>query len=172
MKREGSALNLPQESILELLASPVPSDETGETEGINQLGVEHPVAGKQAEKTVVWWSLQGMSRHRLLSSQEEIELGHRIQQQDDEALISLVAGNLRLVVSIATRHVHQGMDLEDLIQEGNLGLMIAAKKFDPAMGNRFSTYATWWIRSRSRARFQTSRERSACRSTSTRCFSN
>ena len=97
-------------------------------------------------KTVVWWYLQELSKHKLISSQEEIELGRRIQAGSQQALLELVAGNLRLVVSIAKRYMRQGMDFEDVIQEGNLGLMLAAKKFDPSMGNKFSTYATWWIR--------------------------
>jgi RNA polymerase primary sigma factor len=98
------------------------------------------------QKTVVWWYLQEVSKHRLLRAQDEIELGRQIQDGSEEALLKLVAGNLRLVVSIAKRYMRQGMDFEDLIQEGNLGLMLAAKKFDPSMGNKFSTYATWWIR--------------------------
>jgi RNA polymerase primary sigma factor len=98
------------------------------------------------QKTVVWWYLQEVSKQGLLRAQDEIELGRQIQEGDDEALLKLVAGNLRLVVSIAKRYMRQGMDFEDLIQEGNLGLMLAARKFDPSMGNKFSTYATWWIR--------------------------
>jgi RNA polymerase primary sigma factor len=98
------------------------------------------------QKTVVWWYLQEVSKHGLLRAQDEIELGRQIQEGDDQALLKLVAGNLRLVVSIAKRYMRQGMDFEDLIQEGNLGLMLAARKFDPSMGNKFSTYATWWIR--------------------------
>ncbi len=97
-------------------------------------------------KTVVWWYLQELSKHKLLSSQEEIELGRRIQAGSEKALLELVAGNLRLVVSIAKRYMRQGMDFEDVIQEGNMGLMLAARKFDPSMGYKFSTYATWWIR--------------------------
>jgi RNA polymerase primary sigma factor len=103
-------------------------------------------ANSDKQKTVVWWYLQEVSRHELLRAQDEIELGRQIQVGNDAALLKLVAGNLRLVVSIAKRYMRQGMDFEDLIQEGNLGLMLAARKFDPSMGNKFSTYATWWIR--------------------------
>jgi len=90
--------------------------------------------------------LQNISKNRLIKATEEIELGRKIHLGDSGALSKLVVSNLRLVVSIAKRFSNQGLDLEDLIQEGNLGLIHAAKKYDPSMGNRFSTYATWWIR--------------------------
>lgn len=84
--------------------------------------------------------------HDLLSKEEEIELANRAQAGDQEAREELVRHNLRLVVSVAQKHTGKGLDLQDLIQEGNLGLMKAIDKFDPEKGNRFSTYATWWIR--------------------------
>jgi RNA polymerase primary sigma factor len=90
--------------------------------------------------------LHSISKNGLIKAPEEIELGRKIHAGDNEALSKLVVSNLRLVVSIAKKYRNQGLDLEDLIQEGNLGLIHAAKKFDPSMGNRFSTYATWWIR--------------------------
>lgn len=90
--------------------------------------------------------LQNISKNSLLRADEEIELGRRIATGDKDALSKLVIGNLRLVVSIAKRFRNQGLDMEDLVQEGNIGLIHAARKFDPSMGNRFSTYATWWIR--------------------------
>jgi len=90
--------------------------------------------------------LQNVRKSRLIKASEEIELGRKIHLGDNSALSKLVVSNLRLVVSIAKRFNNQGLDLEDLIQEGNLGLIHAAKKYDPSMGNRFSTYATWWIR--------------------------
>ncbi|MFN8555281.1 MAG: sigma-70 family RNA polymerase sigma factor [Candidatus Obscuribacterales bacterium] len=95
---------------------------------------------------VIWWYLHEVAKHRLLTGPEEIELGRANQFGDVASRDQLVAGNLRLVVSIAKRYTRQGLDLEDLIQEGNLGLMQAVRKFDPSMGNKFSTYATWWIR--------------------------
>lgn len=82
----------------------------------------------------------------LLNSEKEIELGKRIQSGDKEAFNELVSANLRLVVSIAKKYVGRGLDFLDLIEEGNLGVIRAAEKFDPDMGYKFSTYATWWIK--------------------------
>lgn len=90
--------------------------------------------------------LQNISKNSLLKAEDEIDLGRKISKGDREALAKLVTSNLRLVVSIAKRFRNQGLDMEDMVQEGNIGLIHAARKFDPSMGNRFSTYATWWIR--------------------------
>ncbi len=90
--------------------------------------------------------LSRVSKNRLLSSQEEKELASEIKTGNLIAMRKLVSSNLRLVISIAKRYLHHGLELEDLIQEGNLGLIQAAFKFDPQKGTRFSTYATWWIR--------------------------
>ena len=90
--------------------------------------------------------LKEIGKVPLLTSDEEIELAKRMEQGDEEAKKKLAEANLRLVVSIAKRYVGRGMQLLDLIQEGNLGLMKAVKKFDYKKGYKFSTYATWWIR--------------------------
>jgi len=90
--------------------------------------------------------MREISRYDLLTAQEEIELAHRIAKGDEEARQRMINANLRLVVKIARRYMNRNMSLSDLIEEGNMGLMRAVEKFDPAHGCRFSTYATWWIR--------------------------
>jgi RNA polymerase primary sigma factor len=83
---------------------------------------------------------------RLLDAREEKELSRRARDGDRTARRRLIECNLRLVISIAKKYRGRGVLFEDLIQEGNAGLIRAVEKFDPEMGNRFSTYATWWIR--------------------------
>ena len=83
---------------------------------------------------------------RLLDAQEEKDLSRRAHAGDLRARRRLIESNLRLVISIAKKYRGRGVPFEDLIQEGNAGLIRAVEKFDPEMGNRFSTYATWWIR--------------------------
>jgi RNA polymerase primary sigma factor len=90
--------------------------------------------------------LKEMGKVPLLTAVEEVSLGKRIERGDERAKRQLIESNLRLVVSIAKRHVGRGMPLLDLIQEGNLGLIRAVEKFDYRRGFKFSTYATWWIR--------------------------
>ena len=82
----------------------------------------------------------------MLDAAEERELGRRVGAGDREARRMLIEHNLRLVVSIAKKYRGRGVAFEDLIQEGNAGLIKAVERFDPELGNRFSTYATWWIR--------------------------
>src|SRR5919107_301473 len=83
---------------------------------------------------------------KLLTHAEEMDLSRRIKVGDERARRRLIEKNLRLVVSVAKKYRGMGVPFEDLIQEGNIGLMKAVEKFDPERGWRFSTYATWWIR--------------------------
>src|SRR4028119_1078243 len=83
---------------------------------------------------------------RLLDATEERELSERAREGDEQARRRLIESNLRLVISIAKKYRGRGVSFEDLIQEGNAGLIKAVERFDPSLGNRFSTYATWWIR--------------------------
>ena len=90
--------------------------------------------------------LQEIGKEELITVEEEVELAQRIKKGDQEALEKLTKANLRFVVSVAKQYQNQGLSLPDLINEGNLGLIKAAEKFDCDRGFRFSTYATWWIR--------------------------
>ena len=90
--------------------------------------------------------LREINEMALLTADEEKELAHRIAEGDDLARDRMVRANLRLVVNIARGYVGKGLSLQDLIEEGNLGLIHALEKFDPERGFRFTTYATWWIR--------------------------
>ena len=90
--------------------------------------------------------LKGIGKVRLLTAQEEVDLAKRIERGSFEAKQKMVESNLRLVVSIAKQYRNQGLPFLDLIQEGTIGLVRAAEKFDHRRGFKFSTYATWWIR--------------------------
>ena len=87
-----------------------------------------------------------INRYPLLTREEEASLAIAIKKDDEEALSGLVRANLRFVVSVAKRYSGQGLQLSDLINEGNLGLLKAARRFDEARGYRFISYAVWWIR--------------------------
>src|SRR5581483_11441030 len=90
--------------------------------------------------------LREIGKIPLLTSEEELALAKRVVAGDKRAKDQMAEANMRLVVSIAKRYVGRGLDLLDLIQEGNTGLLRAVEKFDPDKGFKFSTYATWWIR--------------------------
>ena len=90
--------------------------------------------------------LRDISRLEMITPEEETELAARIRQGDEKALRRLVEANLRFVVSVAKQYQRRGMELMDLVSEGNIGLMKAALKFDPTRGFKFISYAVWWIR--------------------------
>ncbi len=90
--------------------------------------------------------LKEVSTHPLLAGDQESELGRRAQAGDEVAIQELVRANLRFVISVAKKYQNRGVSLSDLIQEGNVGLVTAARKFDPDQGVKFISYAVWWIR--------------------------
>ncbi|MYC52550.1 MAG: RNA polymerase sigma factor RpoD/SigA [Gammaproteobacteria bacterium] len=90
--------------------------------------------------------LRDVSRHELITPEQEKVLGARAQLGDEEAVQELARANLRFVISVAKKYQNRGVSLTDLIQEGNVGLVTAARKFDPEQGVKFISYAVWWIR--------------------------
>lgn len=110
----------------------------------NEEPVESPSEGFTEDSVRLY--LREIGRVKMIKPDEEIELARRIAKGDGEAKKKLIQANLRLVISIAKKYVNRGLPFQDLIQEGNLGLIRAAEKFDHTKGFKFSTYATWWIR--------------------------
>jgi RNA polymerase primary sigma factor len=90
--------------------------------------------------------LHEIGKVELLSSEEEVELAARIKNGDEKAMDRLIRANLRFVVSVSKQYQNQGLSLPDLINEGNLGLIKAAQRFDETRGFKFISYAVWWIR--------------------------
>lgn len=108
-------------------------------------GDEAPASSDSREPSLQIY-LKDIGRSPLLTARQEVELAQAIEQGDEEARHRMIESNLRLVVSIARNYIGRGLSFSDLIQEGNFGLMRAINKFDWRRGNKFSTYATWWIR--------------------------
>jgi len=90
--------------------------------------------------------LRDVSRHELITPEREKELGAKALKGDEDAIQELARANLRFVISVAKKYQNRGVSLTDLIQEGNVGLVTAARKFDPEQGVKFISYAVWWIR--------------------------
>lgn len=90
--------------------------------------------------------LRDVSRHELITPDKEKELGYKALKGDEDAVQELARANLRFVISVAKKYQNRGVSLTDLIQEGNVGLVTAARKFDPDQGVKFISYAVWWIR--------------------------
>ncbi|MDH4228028.1 MAG: RNA polymerase sigma factor RpoD/SigA [Deltaproteobacteria bacterium] len=106
--------------------------------------------GAQPEKHTASDSIkiyfESIRKHPLLTADEEKKLARKVKRGDKEARCSMIVSNLRLVVNIAKRYMNRGMQLQDLIEEGNIGLIRAVERFSASKGCRFSTYATYWIR--------------------------
>jgi RNA polymerase primary sigma factor len=105
-----------------------------------------PAPARETSRANLGVYLGEISRIPLLDREQEVVLARRARAGDETATQRLVESNLRLVVQVARRYLNRGLPLPDLIEEGNLGLLRAAEKFDPDRGTRFSTYAVWWIR--------------------------
>ena len=100
----------------------------------------------EVERDILDLYLHDVSLSKLLTQEQEIAVARRVQQGDELAMQELVTRNLRFVISVAKKYQNRGLPLVDLIGEGNVGLMIAARKFDPEHGVKFISYAVWWIR--------------------------
>ena len=111
---------------------------------MRQLKISPNITNRENE--IIERYLQDISHEHLISPDEEAALAHRIRLGDEQALEQLTKANLRFVVSVAKQYQGQGMGLTDLINEGNVGLINAARKFDETRGFKFISYAVWWIR--------------------------
>ena len=111
---------------------------------MRQLKIIPKITNRESESLEKY--LQEIGKEELISAEEEVELAQRIRKGDPKALERLTRANLRFVVSVAKQYQNQGLSLADLINEGNLGLIKAAEKYDETRGFKFISYAVWWIR--------------------------
>jgi RNA polymerase primary sigma factor len=112
--------------------------------GMRQLKITKSITNRESQSLEKY--LQEIGKVELISSEEEVNLAERIKKNDQKALDRLVKANLRFVVSVAKQYQNQGLSLPDLINEGNVGLIKAALRFDETKGFKFISYAVWWIR--------------------------
>lgn len=115
-----------------------------QTENMRQLKITNSITSRGSQSLEDY--LNDISKQPLLTAEEEVKFAQRIRNDDREALERLVCANLRFVVSVAKQYQNQGLTLPDLINEGNIGLIKAAEKFDETRGFKFISYAVWWIR--------------------------
>ena len=111
---------------------------------MRQLKIAKSITNRESEALDKY--LQEIGKEEMISVEEEVELAQRIRKGDEKALERLTKANLRFVVSVAKQYQNQGLSLPDLINEGNMGLIKAAEKFDETRGFKFISYAVWWIR--------------------------
>lgn len=130
----------------EMLRGEYLDDEIAESEDNIEYLLREEDNSKPVQTDALSSWLRQVAHHSLLSREEEIALAKRIENGDESARDELVQANMRLVVSVASKYQGRNVPLEDLIQEGNIGVMRAAKKFDYRKGFKFSTYAIWWIK--------------------------
>lgn len=111
---------------------------------MRQLKITKSITNRESQSLDKY--LQEISKEELITAEEEVELAQRIKAGDEVALEKLIKSNLRFVISVAKQYQNQGLTLPDLINEGNLGLIKAAQRFDETRGFKFISYAVWWIR--------------------------
>ena len=154
---ETAGIEIDVSDVLDLIGSAELDNPTlGEMQAIEDEGLDTPAELPSAEELAdtsdarlddpIRMYLKEIGKIKLLTPEEELEIAKKMSEGDEDARRRMSEANLRLVVSIAKRYVGRGMQLLDLIQEGNLGLMKAVEKFDYTKGYKFSTYDTWWIR--------------------------
>ncbi len=120
-----------------------PEETAGDQESAQNEGIEEQ---REPGLDSIKYYLKDLRKYPLLTFQEEQELGRRVLKGDEQAKARMIESNLRLVVSIGKRYINRGLPFPDILEEGNIGLIRAVEKFQPAKGFKFSTYASWWIR--------------------------